>query len=151
MPPHITEYFEFVEDKSLFGLTENGDYVVKSNVTTAIAKLYIFFNWEKYIAMGNSPNAIWNVMANLKNDNDPIKFNKLGYQITKPTMLQLESSQFIGLMSSEYVKTQTFTFIRIFIYIIIIFMAMYFSFDFGIVNDVWNKLVSLSKRMPFSD
>lgn len=152
MPPHITEYFEFVEDKSVFGLTKNGEYIVKSNVTTTIAKLYIYFNWERYIKMGNSPSALWNVMANLKNDNDQIRFNKLGYQTTKPAMLQLDSPQFMGLIADEYINTRTINIFRIFIYIIVsCIMIFFFTLDKRTTNNVWDKLMELSKKIPFLD
>lgn len=150
MPPHITEYLDFVNDKTLFIFMKNGDIIIDPRMSTAIGKLYIFVYWEKYIKLGNSPSTLYNTMASIRNDADPIRFDKYGYQTNKRQMLDLESANFLGLMGEEYYSKYWYSILKITIYIFLIGLGVYFVKLNYLDNIEWNFLMSLSKLNPFS-
>lgn len=149
MPPHITEYLEFVDDKSLFIYMKNGDIIIDPKMSTAIGKLYIYIYWDKYILMGNSPSVLWNVMSSIRNEVDPIRFNTKGYQINKREMLDLESSYFLGTMANEYYNKYWLSILKICIYILFMCVGIYLVINMKLMNAIWIELEKLSKINPF--
>lgn len=99
--PHIDEYFAFVKDKSLFFYTDSGNVVVSAEMSTAVAKMYIYTYWHDLIDKGNSPSSIWNIFNSINNMNGVLTFDPNGYQISHPSMLDLDRSQFVGLMAKS--------------------------------------------------
>lgn len=149
MPPHITEYLEFVNDKSLFIYMKNGDIILDPKMSTSLGKLYIYIYWNKYIKLGNSPSTLWNVMSAIKNDADPIRFDKHGYQINKREMLDLESSYFLGVMAEEYLNKYWFSYLKIIIYILFICLGVFFVKKIQLIDKAWAQLFEISKINQF--
>ena len=150
MPPHITEYLDFVEDKSLFHYMKNGDIIIDPKMSTTLGKMYLYINWEKYIRLGNSPSTLWNAMASIKNDIDPIRFDNNGYQINKKKILELDMPHFMGLMAEEYKSKYWFGWFKIGIYVILVALGIYFVKNLDLSNSAWVQLISLSQINPFS-
>lgn len=149
MPPHVTEYLDFVQDKSLFIYMKNGDIIIDPKMSNTLGKLYLYTYWDKYIKMGNSPSTLWNVMAAIKNDNDPIRFDTHGYQTNKRAMLDLESPYFLGAMAEDNLNKYWFGVLRISMYIILMGIGILYVRNIAMIDSTWSHFVSLSKINPF--
>lgn len=149
MPPHITEYLDFVEDKSLFILLKNGDIIIDPKMSNTLGKLYLYIYWDKYIKMGNSPSTLWNAMSSIKNETDPIRFDTHGYQANKNQMLELDSPYFLGAMAEDNLNKYWFGILRISMYLILIGIGIYFVQNMKMTDATWAHFISLSKINPF--
>lgn len=150
MPPHLTEYLDFVEDKTLFIYMKNGDIIIDERMSTAIGRLYIYIYWDKLIKAGNSPSALWQAMSSITNGVDPIRFNNKGYQINKPAMLELESPYFMGKMAEDYETKYWLGYFRIIVYLVLIFIGIYFVRRISLTDPLWNQLFILSKTNSYN-
>lgn len=146
--PHINDYFAFVTDKSLFFYTSSGNIVVKPEMSTTIAKLYIYTYWSELLGKGNSPSSIWNVLNSINNMSGVLTFDQDGYQISHPSMLDLDSMGFAKLMTRSLFSDFWLVWIRIVVAVIVTIAGiLYFRAHQSIdqIQSKWDLLVSEAK------